>query len=108
MEIIHCQGNFLQKKLFGHGNFPQTVKFYTVKEIFHKKDLHDQRNFLQTRKFSTIFFSVKSVFHKQTFLHSQKKFCKQQSKRFCKKFKIHSTLNLLQKYFNPLTLQQQI
>ena len=86
MEIIHCQGDFLQKKN------------YLVKEIFHK-----QWSFLQWRKFSTKkIYMIKEIFCKQEsfqqfffplkafsinihFYTVKKIFCKQQSKRFCKK-----------------------
>ena len=50
MECFYSQSNFLWSN------------FSTVKEIFHKKIIHDQGNFARTSKF----FTVKEIYYKKT------------------------------------------
>ena len=55
----------VKKGFHNQGTFLQSRNISTVIEIFHNKNLLDQRNFLQARKFSTKTFSlIKEVFHK--------------------------------------------
>ena len=99
-QIIRSQGIFPQSRkfFFWWKNF-STIKeicqnqeifhsqghFYIVKEIFYKKDLLDKGNFLQTTKFSTIFFSlIKGVCHNKNFYVVKRFFRKQISKGFSK------------------------
>ena len=52
-KLFHSPENFIQKNLLDQGNFPQAKKFSKVKESFHKKK-----------------YMIKKIFCKERFLHS--------------------------------------
>ena len=70
------------------------MKFSTVKEYFHLKNLVDQRNFLQTRKCSTKIFVLDRGSVPQTKIFTQsKKFSANKDQKGFLKAKILHPLN---------------
>ena len=91
-ESFHSQGIFPQSKNFSIVEeffhnwriLPQSWNFSIVKEFFHGRENFWQKNSADKEVFHEKFSLIYEVFHKQRFLHSQKIFCKQRSKRFSK------------------------